>query len=318
MNTAAIVFGVIFLVAGVIAGWFMAKFRYSGASDEKIMERDKQIMELKSENSAKSAEIQGLLAKSAAGEADIRNLNDRLSIQKKETEEMFARMKTEFENISKTVLEDRRNEFLKTNKNELSNILTPIREKFEEFKSTIDKNYNESTKEQSALKGEIATLVQLNKTLAKEADELAGAIKGESKVMGDWGEEQLEKLLQNVGFKKDEHYKMRETFTEQEEKNGKVENKRKQPDCILELPDNRCLVIDSKVSLKDYADYFSAAEEAKRKEAMGKHLTSIKQHVKELSAKRYEKIHAINAPDYVLMFVPVEGAIALAESQEKG
>ena len=157
----------------------------------------------------------------------------------------------------------------------------------------------------SALKQQLEGLKDLNQQMSKEAVNLANALKGDSKAQGDWGEIQLEIVLEKAGLSKDIHYSTQGGYRDED---GNL----KKPDFIINLPDNKHLIVDSKVSLTAYEGYFSGEDDALKEISLKKHLQSIKKHIKELSEKQYTELYGINAPDYVLMFVPIEAALLLA------
>ena len=175
--------------------------------------------------------------------------------------------------------------------------------------SELEKKVTESQKESvgmhSALKEQLNNLKDLNLQMSKEAINLTKALKGDSKAQGDWGETQLEILLEKANLVKDIHYTTQGGYRDDE---GRL----KKPDFIINLPDNRHLIVDSKVSLTNYEAYFNEEDEDKKEQHLKKHIESIKKHIKELSEKKYEGLYEINTPDYVLMFVPIEPAYLLA------
>ncbi len=157
----------------------------------------------------------------------------------------------------------------------------------------------------SALKQQLEGLKDLNQQMSKEAINLANALKGDSKAQGDWGEVQLEIILEKAGLHNGVHYTIQGGYRDED---GNL----KKPDCIINLPDNKHLIVDSKVSLTAYEGYYSAENEELKETNLKKHVASIRKHIKELSDKRYTDLYGINAPDYVLMFVPIEAALLLA------
>ncbi|MDI6758042.1 MAG: DNA recombination protein RmuC, partial [Endomicrobiia bacterium] len=165
--------------------------------------------------------------------------------------------------------------------------------------------YDAELRDKVSLKTEIKNLTELNRRLSEGAENLAGAIKGDSKFQGDWGEIQLEMILERAGLEKDVHYSKQEAIRD-------AEGNLLRPDYVVRLPDDKVLIIDSKVSLKDYESYFSASDEASRESHLKKHIESMLRHIDLLSLKSYEKLYGVSTPDYVLMFVPLEPALYAA------
>ena len=240
-----------------------------------------------------------------------RHFNERLQIQEenlKKTKEQFS---TEFKVLADRIFEDKSEKFTKQNKENLETFLNPLREKLKDFEDKVDKTYKEESKERISLKEEIKHLLELNQKLSTDANNLVSALKGESKVQGDWGEIQLEMILEKAGLEKNMHFSTQSSFTDEE-------GKRKRPDMIIHLPEEKSLIIDSKVSLVAYDNYIRSNDEAEKELYLKQHIESLKKHLKDLHGKKYQELYAINTPDYVLMFVPIEPALSLAiQSDQK-
>jgi DNA recombination protein RmuC len=199
------------------------------------------------------------------------------------------------------ILEKKSEKFVELNKSKLDQILNPLGEKIEKFEKSVQDKYEKEIEGRASLEEQIKHLKDLNQQISEDAVNLTKALKGDSKTRGDWGELQLEVLLENSGLTKDVHFQMRSTFKDED-------GKKTQPDCIIILPDGKNYVIDSKVSLVAYENYVSSEDDAEKEIFLKDHIESIKTHIKELSAKDYSSIHSINPPDYVFMFVPIEPA----------
>ena len=183
--------------------------------------------------------------------------------------------------------------------------MLPLKERIKEFETNIERRYIDKTKDLISLKKEIEQLRDLNVQLSEDANNLATALKGDNKTQGDWGEFQLELLLEKAGLVKDIHFTTQLSF---KDNNGQ----QKRPDFIIYLPNKKHLVIDSKVSLVAYEKYYNADRSKKRDKHIKAHLDSLRQHIKDLASKNYQHLYQINSPDYLLLFVPIEPAFNLA------
>jgi DNA recombination protein RmuC len=214
----------------------------------------------------------------------------------------------QFENTAQTLLQRISGNFMEQNKLKMDDVLKPLSEKIDSFRNSIQQSMVEETSQRAALKTELGRLLELNQTLSKEANNLTNALKADTKKQGNWGEVILERVLQVSGLEKGVHY-----FTQdaQRDETGQL----RKPDLVLHLPEDRKLVIDSKVSLKAYEQYCSAENEDDRKYALKMHIQSVKNHVSELSAKAYHTLYN-NTTDFVMLFIPIEPAYALAIMQQ--
>jgi DNA recombination protein RmuC len=313
--------GIILIAAGWFTGWFIAKFKFQGEKGLSLDEVDKRyvarelytkiesdLQVVKTENEQKEQTIVNLNKEVSRKEESLKGLNEKLDTQKQEIENLQNKLTVEFENIASRILQERSDQFLKTSKDNISNLLNPLDVKISDFRTRIDAIYKDETVERTSLKTEIKQLVELNKQLSEDANNLASALKGENKTQGDLGEIRLEMILERGGLIKDVHYEMQKVFTTED--GGKL-----RPDCIINLPDNKHLVIDSKVSLTAFKNYFSAKTDEEKKVFAAEHLNSVIGHIKDLSKKSYQNLYQISAPDYVFMFIPYESALALAQQE---
>ncbi|RYF99520.1 MAG: DNA recombination protein RmuC, partial [Chitinophagaceae bacterium] len=217
----------------------------------------------------------------------------------------------QFENIANKILEEKTARFTKLNEDNLSNILKPLGENLESFKKKVEEVYSTEAKERFSLGKELDKLMQLNQKVSEEANNLANALKGNSKVQGDWGQMILENILEKSGLVKDREYFTQETLKDEDGKIWQNEDgNRMQPDVIIAYPDNRKVIVDSKVSLTAYTRYVAAETNEEQKKFIGDHLRSIRKHIDDLSRKNYQDF----APtlDFVMMFIPNEPAYLLA------
>ena len=231
-------------------------------------------------------------------------LNRKLDEQIKEQEEAAKRMQERFENLANKILEQKSAKFTEANKENLKNVLGPLDKDIKAFRKKVEDIHEKDLSQHASLKEFLGNLQQSQHQLSEDARNLTTALKGDSKKQGDWGEFILERTLEASGLVKGQEFTMQETFD------------RQRPDAIINLPEERAIVIDSKVSLTAYERSISLEEEGLREEARKEHLQSVKKHVNELSEKDYSAIERINAPDFVLLFVPVEPAFGAALKED--
>lgn len=260
---------------------------------------------LRNELQQKEEELRSALAQLAAREQQIFHLEQSLGSQKQEVEQLQQRFKTEFENIANRLLEEKSQRFTEQNAQQLQSVLLPLREKIKEFEESVERKFLDETKEKASLKEELKQLQSLNQQLSHDAHNLATALKGQSKMQGDWGELQLETLLEKSGLQKGIHFFAQSTFRDEE-------GAAKRPDFILQLPDNKQLVVDSKVSLSAFERYFNAEDASQRDQFLRAHVASLRGHIDNLSRTNYQMLYQINTPDYLLLFVPLDGALSAA------
>jgi len=254
------------------------------------------IIDLKSELSAK--------------EERIKILNEKIKEAQGSKEETEERLTKEFENLAHKILDLNSEKFKKQNKEQIDTLLSPLSEQIEKFKKKVEDTNEKGVERNAMLMQKIISLESLNNKLSQDALNLANALKGDSKTQGDWGESRLELLLEKSGLTNGVHFSTQAAYKDDE---GKL----KKPDFIINLPDNKHLIIDSKVSLTAYVEYYNAEDEITEQQAIKRHLDSIKRHYMELSDKDYPNLYGINTPDHVLMFVPNEPALMLALNEDK-
>ncbi|MFT5280141.1 MAG: DNA recombination protein RmuC, partial [Bacteroidia bacterium] len=230
---------------------------------------------------------------------------ERQADQKKEFEDLNKRFNTEFQNLANKILEEKSEKFTEKNKDNIESILKPLRERIKDFEEKVERNYGEEKKEKAELKGEIKQLMELNQKISQEANNLASALKGDQKMQGNWGEMILERILESSGLVKGEEYKTQDSMHNEQ-------GDRIQPDVVIYLPDDKHLIIDSKVSMIAYERYTNSDSEEDKEHHLKAHITSVKAHVKGLQDKNYQKGIGLNSPDYVLMFMPIESSFSLS------
>ncbi|MBP8945017.1 MAG: DNA recombination protein RmuC [Paludibacteraceae bacterium] len=236
---------------------------------------------------------------------DLQHLQEKLENQKKELEELQKRLTTEFENIANKILKERAEEFADSNYKNLNEVLTPLKEKIQLFEKKVEETYDKELRDKISLREEVRKLAELNTRVSEEANNLTKALKGDVKKQGNWGEIILERVLERSGLTKGQEY-------EREEVVEGADASILRPDVIVHLPDNKHIIIDSKVSLVAYERYVSADTDEKRSVYLREHINSLRNQVKLLSEKNYQNAQDLNTPDFVLMFLPIEASFALA------
>jgi DNA recombination protein RmuC len=237
--------------------------------------------------------------------AELAQARERNTILSKEIEKLQDTFRTEFKNVANELLEEKSQKFTALNEKNIGDILKPLKERIQEFEKKVEETYNQETREKTSLRKELEQMMKLNKQVSDDATRLTNALKGDSKVQGDWGEIQLELILEKAGLMRDIHYRKQENFKTDDGRNVR-------PDYIINLPEDKHFVIDSKVSLTAYENYYNAEEEGQQTKYLQEHLASLNRHLADLSSKNYQQLYGINPPDYVLLFVPLEPALTLA------
>ncbi len=250
-------------------------------------------------------EKENLIVKNTNLNSDIINLQEKLADNKTEVNKLQEKFKNDFEVLANKILEDKSNKFTEQNKENLKTILSPLQEKIKTFEDKVEKTHKESIDYHAALRQQILGLKELNQQMSKDTLNLTKALKGDSKLQGNWGELVLERVLEKSGLEKDREYFIQQSFTNDE-------GKRVLPDVVIHLPDNKKMIVDSKVSLTAYEQYVNEDDESLKEQYLKNHVVSLKRHIEQLSEKKYEDIYKIESPDFVLLFIPIEPAFAIA------
>ncbi|MCL4139557.1 UNVERIFIED_CONTAM: hypothetical protein GTU68_058037 [Idotea baltica] len=266
---------------------------------------DHNLIELQKEVKSNQQEKEQLLTQNTRLESELRNLQQKLDDNKDEVEKLQDKFSKEFENLANKILEEKSTKFTEQNKENLKTILNPLQEKIKVFEDKVDKTHKESIDYHAALRQQILGLKELNQQMSKETLNLTKALKGDTKMQGNWGELVLERVLEKSGLEKDREYFVQQSFTNDE-------GKRVLPDVVIHLPDNKKMIVDSKVSLVAYEQFVNAEDDALKAQFLKEHVNSLKRHVEQLSEKKYEDLYKIESPDFVLLFVPIEPAFAVA------
>jgi DNA recombination protein RmuC len=240
---------------------------------------------------------------------EFENLEQKLREQKSEVEKLQEKFTNEFEVLANKILDNKSEKFTKQNKENIDGILKPLQQKIESFEKKVDESHKESIDRHAMLRQQIIGLKELNEQMSKEAVNLTKALKGDNKTQGNWGELVLERVLEKSGLEKDREYFMQQGHTTND-------GKRFLPDVVLHLPDSKKMIIDSKVSLVSYERYVNEEDKELQAKFLKEHISSIKRHIEQLSEKKYQDIYEIESPDFVLLFIPIEPAFAIAINED--
>lgn len=321
MNTSIIL--VFAILASLAIGFYIGKLLSKTQSnaeksnlDGQLTSQNNQLSELKiaiqnlqiekQKIQTEKEEFAILLAKK---ENDFDNLLERTKEQKEELINLQEKFNKEFENLANKILEEKTQKFTEQNKENLKNILSPLQDKIQHFEKKVEDTHKESIDYHAALRQQIVGLREMNEQMSKETINLTKALKGDSKMQGNWGELVLERVLEKSGLEKGREYEVQQSFTSE---NGT----RILPDVIINLPDGKKMVVDSKVSLTAYEKYVNEEDDVQQNIYLKEHVNSVKRHVEQLSDKRYQDIYQMESPDFVLLFIPIEPAFALALQED--
>ena len=338
MNEAGIILALAAgILIGLIGGWFVlaGKRRQVAELAARLGRFEQEIAALngrlaaESERRAvaeeKSSRIKGLeegleraKEENSALLARQSELETRLEDERRSAAEKLALMqeareqlKMEFQNVANRIFEDKSQKFTEQNRENIEGVLKPIREQLHDFRKKVEDVYDKESKDRISLLNEIIHLKSLNERISEDAVNLTNALKGQSKTRGSWGEMILERVLEESGLQKGREYEVQMMYAGEE-------GQRRHPDVIVHLPEGKDIVIDSKVSLTAYEKYCTADKEEKRDKHLKEHILSVRTHIRTLSEKRYEELEGITTLDFVLMFLPIEGAFWTAIESEQG
>jgi DNA recombination protein RmuC len=242
-------------------------------------------------------------------ETDFENLWERNKEQKEEVEKLQEKFTKEFENLANKILEEKTNKFTEQNKENLKNILSPLQDKIQLFEKKVEDTHKESIDYHAALRQQILGLREMNEQMSKETLNLTKALKGDSKMQGNWGELILERVLEKSGLVKGREYDVQQSFTTEE-------GNRVFPDVVINLPDGKKMIVDSKVTLTAYERYVNEDDDNAKAQHLKEHVIALKRHVDQLSEKNYHDLYQMESPDFVLLFIPIETAFALALNED--
>ena len=319
----------IFLIIGILVGTVIG-FLAAKAKSNSGIEGDK-ISQLKSENGNLSGRLETAISdldeekkqlselrdkyreeslNANAWKTKFENIQEKMESQKEELSQLQEKFTKEFENIANKILEEKSNKFTEQNKKNIGDILTPLKERISEFQKKVEDNNEKNIERTAEFTKHLKILQELNQEITQETKSLTQALRGDSKTQGNWGEMHLESILDKAGLQKDVHYTKETNLKTEDGSNQRL-------DYIINLPDDKKLILDSKVSLTAYSNYCDTDNKDEKKAFLRQHIDSINGHIKLLGSKDYQKLHDINTPDYVLMFIANEPALTLALKEDQ-
>ncbi|MET3027549.1 DNA recombination protein RmuC [Flavobacterium sp. UW10123] len=321
---------VVALFAGIYVGRMLSASKYQSEkaiSEERLNALNTQLQMLKeqfeneknnfhkqlqssiSEKENIRTEKDSLAIQLSKKEVDFENLWERHKEQKSEITELQEKFTKEFENLANKILEEKSAKFTEQNTVNMKNILTPLQDKILVFEQKVEQTHKESIDYHAALRQQIIGLSEMNAQMSKETLNLTKALKGDSKMQGNWGELVLERVLEKSGLEKGREYEVQQSFTN-------IEGNRVLPDVVINLPDGKKMIVDSKVSLSAYEKWVNEESELLKIEFLKEHVLSIKRHVEQLGGKNYHDLYQMESPDFVLLFIPMEPAFAIALNED--
>lgn len=295
---------VLIIIAALLAACCAVLLFMLRASRREISERraSYDIERARSEELAESLRSKEIAL--AAAERDVRALTERLQAEERGLKEKNEMLLLQFEKVANDIFERKSRQLKDSNNESIESVLKPFKEDIAGFRRRVEEIYSKDNENRGVLKAELNSLMELNRRITEETNNLTTALRGNSKVQGDWGEMILDTILESSNLRKGIHYTTQENIKDEEGNNLR-------PDVILSLPDNKRVVIDSKVSLTAYVNYCSCEDEESRRRAMADHIRSVRAHVTELGRKSYQD-KVLGSPDFVIMFIPVEPAFLSA------
>lgn len=343
-NIILLVFGITFFIIGLLIGKFLAKIKFEKENTnlqheliqtkqqfesskhnsllqlkeyKELVQNEKEyteklLIEIKNERDFIRNEKDRLQISLTQKKEELGNAQIRLSENKIEVVQLQETFAVEFENLANKILEEKSQKFTEQNKENLQQILNPLQERIATFEQKVERSNNENIERHAALGQHLKSLHEQNIKISTEANNLTKALKGDNKTQGNWGELILERVLEKSGLEKGREYEVEKSFTVND-----GDRQRLRPDVIIHLPQNKKMIVDSKVSLTAYEKMVNATTETERIQYLKEHISSINKHVVQLSDKKYEDLYEIESPDFVLLFVPIEPAFAIASNYDE-
>ncbi len=320
MNELALIFtALLFLLIGFFVGkkYFLIQFGNNSSADQerfKSAEAERQRLENQLQKSQTDIDFlrnekEQLLVELTQKNSALQFLEQKHAEQKEEVNKLQEKFTKEFENLANRILDEKSAKFTLQNKENLVNILNPLQEKIKTFEKRVEDTHKESIDYHAALRQQIFGLKELNEQITKETLNLTKALKGDSKMQGNWGELILERVLEKSGLQKDREYFVQQSFITDE-------GNRVLPDVVINLPDGKKMIVDSKVTLTAYERYMNEEDENAKLQHLKEHIVSINRHVDQLSSKNYQDLYQMESPDFVLLFIPIESAFAIALNKD--
>lgn len=323
-----VLIGVILILFVVCVFLFWKNGQHVSIEKYEFLQKEKQQIELEfakleQQLSSFSTENQGLrnalekernernsLERTLEGtNAYLQAQQEKFQEQKAEIVAIKTQFNSDFQVLANKILEEKTQKFTALNQQYLGQILDPLKDKIKNFEEKVEKTYSQEAAERNVLKGVVEQLMQQSLEIKNEANNLSKALKGDTKKQGNWGEVILERVLERSGLTKDQEYRLQVSMLDDQ-------GRRLQPDAIIDLPDDKQLIVDSKVSLVAYEKVVNSDNEEERSFYLKQHIQSVENHVKELSAKNYQNLYGIHSPDFVLLFMPIESALSLSVMQK--
>ena len=291
---------------GLLVGWLLGSRRQTVAPADARLEADLQqrLAQRETEQKELQTQLQALNRRNGELDSELKSLGERLATERQQLETTQEKLRKEFEAVSTKLIADNTSSFSRQSAENLENLLKPLKEKLGEFKTSLDKTHDATTTNSALLKEQVSRI-------GAEAANLSKALKGDVKALGNWGENMLDQILEKSGLQREMHYRRQRGAKD-------AEGDQRFLDVVIDLPEKRNLVIDSKVSLRAYEESVNATDDVARLAGLERHVEALRKHFKDLGAKRYQDIHGINTPDFVLMYVPIEAAFftAIARTPE--
>jgi len=304
-NITLIAVALMAAAAGFAIGLLLGRARASAAEAkaERLPQIEGRLIESEQQLNALNAQVATLTMQLTQ---ERNQSNEKLALLQSAREELTH----QFKNLANDILEEKSKRFSEQNQQSLGQLLDPLKTKLQEFQGKVEQVYVQEGKDRSALAEQVRQLMELNKTVSQEANNLTKALKGSNKTQGNWGELVLERVLESSGLRKGEEFDVQESHTLED-------GRRLQPDVVVHLPDDRHLVIDAKATLVAYEDYANAEDDKHRDVALKRHLDAVRSHIKGLSDKNYQDLYGLRSLDFVLMFIPIEPAFMLAVTHDR-
>jgi DNA recombination protein RmuC len=319
-------FLLLFIIA-LFIGVFIGKLIFSAKSQSEKAFLEEKVNSLKEQNESDKLTLEKKLQQTVNEKEAIRNEKETINIQltkkevdfenlwqrnkeqKEEVEKLQDKFTKEFENLANKILDEKSNKFTEQNKENMKNILSPLQDKIQMFEKKVEDTHKESIDYHAALRQQILGLREMNLQMSRETLNLTKALKGDSKMQGNWGELVLERVLEKSGLEKDREYYVQQSHTNSE-------GQRVLPDVVINLPDGKKMIVDSKVSLTAYEKFINEEDDNLKNSFLKEHVNSIKRHVDQLGDKNYQDLYLIESPDFVLLFIPMEPAFAIALNED--
>jgi len=304
----------------IIVALFLAKARAESRAaglQSEVVAHSRRIKELAEERQSQQYKSDELTAELSEARAVLREQQITLKEERRSAAEKLAllehnrdALKQEFENLANRIFDQKSEHFTQQTRTSLDTLLNPFRDQLQDFRKRVEDVYTTETRDRQALRSEIKSLQDLNRQITEEAANLTRALKGDKKIQGNWGELILERVLEKSGLRKGIEYETQGSYRDSE-------NQLLRPDVVVNLPDSRNLVIDSKVSLLAYQKWVTEEDDSAREEALNNHVEAVRNHIRTLSDKDYSQLGGLHSPDFVFLFMPIEPAFVAAFQQDE-